>query len=67
MKTENRALSDSGFATAFGQCIGCKHYTSENNTCPAFPDGVTREIFTKAIIHDKILSNQVGKTLFEPR
>lgn len=59
-------LGDAGFAMAFGQCIGCKHYDAENDVCPAFPDIVPQDIYDKIIKHNVILPNQVGETIFEP-
>ena len=67
-ENQNRPLGDPGFALAFGQCIGCKHYDSKNDKCPAFPEGgVPIDIYKNKITHNIVLVNQVGKTIFEAR
>lgn len=45
-------------------CQACA-LRQEDNTCPAFPNGITLKPDTKPLLHDVPLPGQVGDTVFE--
>ena len=50
------------------QCIVCKHFVHKGGvvyTCPAFPDRIPRDVFFSDEVHDTVLPNQTGDTVFE--
>ncbi|MBL9146180.1 MAG: hypothetical protein JNM99_21040 [Verrucomicrobiaceae bacterium] len=47
-------------------CVGCVHYR-DNATCPPYPQGVPLAVFSGAIRHDRVLADQIGELVFQPR
>lgn len=45
-------------------CMHCIHRT-DDATCPAFPDGILLEPMQPPFLHDEVLPNQVGTTVYE--
>ena len=47
----------------FSQCLDCKNYffnIKNKNSCKAFPNGISNDIFFNKIIHNKKIKNDHG-------
>ncbi len=47
-------------------CSRCEHYLGKGK-CPAFPDGIPREILWRSNAHTEIVPGQSGNLVFEPK
>ena len=59
---------DSEFNIERCVCVECKHnFSFARLTCKAFPKEIPVEILNNNKFHDKIITGQVGKYVFEKK
>jgi len=51
----------------YSQCGMCEHFESWDYFCAAYPNGIPDELLFDKYLHDKILPDQVGVTIFQKR
>ena len=50
------------------QCIDCKYFIVDRRyICSAFPEGIPEDILLNRIKHDRIIQNQIGHYIYEPK